>query len=125
MKARFWNKNYVGVHFGGSLFAMTDPFYMIMLVANLGRDYIVWDKSASITYKKPGVGKVHALFELSEETINAIRSQADAQGKTEPEFFIKIMDETGDVVAEVEKLLYVKRKKTKTNGDFAKVQDKD
>jgi hypothetical protein len=53
MKLRFWNANYVGTHFGGSLFAMTDAFYMLMLMANLGREYIVWDKAASIRYKKP------------------------------------------------------------------------
>ncbi len=56
MKLRWWNANYVGTHFGGSLFAMTDPFYMLMLMANLGRDYIVWDKTASIRYRKPGKG---------------------------------------------------------------------
>src|SRR5437868_13852984 len=54
MKLRWWNANYVGTHFGGSLFAMTDAFYMLMLMANLGRDYIVWDRAASIRYRKPG-----------------------------------------------------------------------
>jgi hypothetical protein len=54
MKLRFWNANYVSTHFGGSLFAMTDPFYMLMVMANLGRNYIVWDKAASIRYRKPG-----------------------------------------------------------------------
>ncbi len=56
MKLRWWNANYVGTHFGGSLFAMTDAFYMLMLMANLGRDYIVWDKAASIRYRKTGEG---------------------------------------------------------------------
>jgi hypothetical protein len=51
MKLRWWNANYVGTHFGGSLFAMTDAFYMLMVMANLGRDYIVWDKAASIRYR--------------------------------------------------------------------------
>jgi hypothetical protein len=64
MKLRFWNANYVGTHFGGSLFAMTDPFYMLMLMANLGRDYIVWDKAATIRYKKPGRGTVRAEFRI-------------------------------------------------------------
>src|SRR6202051_5168931 len=62
MKLRWWNANYVGTHFGGSLFAMTDAFYMLMLMANLGRDYIVWDKAASIRYRKPGQGTVRAAF---------------------------------------------------------------
>ena len=56
MKLRFWNANYAGTHFGGSLFAMTDPFYMLMVMANLGRNYIVWDKAANIRYRKPGRG---------------------------------------------------------------------
>jgi hypothetical protein len=54
MKLRFWNANYVGTHFGGSLFAMTDAFYMLMLIANLDSDYVVWDKAATIRYRKPG-----------------------------------------------------------------------
>jgi Domain of unknown function (DUF4442) len=54
MKLRWWNANYVGTHFGGSLYAMTDPFYMLMLMANLGCDYIVWDKAGSIRYRRPG-----------------------------------------------------------------------
>jgi hypothetical protein len=54
MRLRWWNANYVGTHFGGSLFAMTDAFYMLMLMANLGREYIVWDKAATIRYKKRG-----------------------------------------------------------------------
>src|ERR1700677_3114560 len=64
MRLRRWNRNYVGVHFGGSLFAMTDPFYMIMLATNLGREYVVWDKAASIRYRKPGNGTVRAEFRL-------------------------------------------------------------
>ena len=62
MKLRFWNANYVGTHFGGPLFAMTDPFYMLMLMATLGCDYIVWDKSASIRYRKAREGTVRAEF---------------------------------------------------------------
>ena len=69
MKLRFWNSNYVGTHFGGSLYSMVDPFYMLMLIENLGRDYIVWDKSASVRFKKPGKGKVSASFRLSDEQI--------------------------------------------------------
>ena len=69
MKLRFWNRNYVGTHFGGSLYSMTDPFYMLMLIENLGRDYIVWDKSAAIRFKRPGRGKMLAAFRLSDEQI--------------------------------------------------------
>ena len=110
MKLRFWNKNYVGTHFGGSLYAMTDPFIMLMLLENLGREYIVWDKAAAIRFKKPGKGRVHARFELTPQQIEEIRTQADSQPKTEPVFKVFVTDEEGDVVAEVDKTLYVRRK---------------
>ena len=63
------NRNYVGTHFGGSLYAMTDPFFMIMLLYNLGDDYLVWDKSGSIEYVAPGRGTVSAHFHLSEKRL--------------------------------------------------------
>src|ERR1700740_1827477 len=72
MKLRWWNANYVGTHFGGSLFAMTDAFYMLMVMANLGRDYVVWDKAAKIRYRKPGRGTVRAEFRLSDSQIEDI-----------------------------------------------------
>jgi Domain of unknown function (DUF4442) len=110
MKLRFWNANYVGTHFGGSLFAMTDPFYMLMLMANLGRDYIVWDKAASIRYRKPGRGTVRAEFRLSDSQIDDIREKLKTLPKYEPTFLVEVKDESGEVVAVVEKLLHVRKK---------------
>jgi acyl-coenzyme A thioesterase PaaI-like protein len=110
MKLRWWNANYVGTHFGGSLFAMTDAFYMLMLMANLGRDYIVWDKAASIRYRKPGRSTVRAEFRLTDAQLDDIREKLKTLPKYEPTFTIDIKDEQGIVIAEVEKLLYVKRK---------------
>ena len=110
MKLRFWNRNYVGVHFGGSLYAMTDPFFMLMLLENLGRDYIVWDKAASIRFKKPGRGRVSAQFRIAESEVDAIRQAADTHSKTEPEFTVNVIDSEGDVVAEIHKTIYVRRK---------------
>jgi hypothetical protein len=110
MKLRFWNANYVATHFGGSLFAMTDPFYMLMLMANLGRDYIVWDKAASIRYRKPGKGTVRAEFRLSDSQIDDIREKLKALPKCEPVFSVEIKDEAGVVIAEVEKVLHVRKK---------------
>jgi len=66
MRLRWWNANYVGTHYGGSLYSMADPFFMVMLIENLGKDYIVWDKAATIRFKKPGRGKMSAGFRLSE-----------------------------------------------------------
>lgn len=110
MKLRFWNANFVGTHYGGSLYSMADPFYMLMLIENLGRDYIVWDKSASIRFRKPGKGKMLASFRLSEEQIEAIRQQLQTEEKVEPTFLVEIRDEAGELVAEVQKLLHVRKK---------------
>ena len=113
MKLRFWNANYVGTHFGGSLFAMTDAFYMLMLMANLGRDYIVWDKAATIRYRKPGRGTVRAEFRLSESQIEDVREKLKTLPKCEPVFVIEVKDEAGVVIAEVEKVLHVRKKMAK------------
>jgi len=110
MKLRWWNANYVGTHFGGSLFAMTDAFYMLMLMANLGRDYIVWDKAASIRYRKPGRGTVRAEFRLTDAQLDHIREKLKSLPKYEPTFKVEVKDEQGTVIAEVEKLLYVRKK---------------
>ena len=110
MKLRWWNANYVGTHFGGSLFAMTDAFYMLMLMANLGRDYIVWDKAATIRYRKPGKNTVSAEFSLTDAQLDDIREKLKTLAKYEPTFTVEVKDEQGTVIAEVEKLLYVSRK---------------
>ncbi len=116
MKLRWWNANYVGTHFGGSLFAMTDAFYMLMLMANLGRDYIVWDKAASIRYRKPGKGTVRAEFRLSDAQLAEIREKLKTLPKYEPKFTIEVKDEQGIVIAEVEKLLHVRLKDAVATG---------
>jgi len=110
MKLRFWNANYVGTHFGGSLFAMTDPFYMLMLMAHLGRDYIVWDKAATIRYRKPGKGTVRAEFRLSDSQIDDIREKLKTLPKYEPVFSVEVKDQAGVVIAAVEKVIHVRKK---------------
>ncbi|HTA50660.1 MAG TPA: DUF4442 domain-containing protein [Verrucomicrobiae bacterium] len=110
MKLRFWNANYVGTHFGGSLFAMTDPFYMLMLMANLGQDYIVWDKAATIRYKKPGRGTVRAEFRLSDSEIDDIREKLKTLPKYEPVFTVEVKDEADVLIAEVQKVLHIRNK---------------
>jgi len=111
MPQRFWNTNYVGVHFGGSLFSMTDAFYMLLLIENLGREYVVWDKSATVRFRKPGRGTVRAEFRLSEAEIEEVRAVVAENGKCERKFMVKIVDSEGDVVAEVEKLIHVRSKR--------------
>ncbi|HZM11998.1 MAG TPA: DUF4442 domain-containing protein [Candidatus Limnocylindrales bacterium] len=110
MKLRFWNRNYVGTHYGGSLYSMTDPFYMLMLMNNLGPGYIVWDKAAAIRFRKPGKGKVRAEFRLTDTQLDDIREQLTALPKYEPVFKVEVKDEAGEVVAEVEKVLHIRKK---------------
>lgn len=105
-----WNRNYVGTHFGGSLYSMTDPFFMLMLMHNLGNRYVVWDQAAKIDFIRPGRGRVWARFRLSEEQIDSVRAQA-ADGKAiRPVFTVDVCDEQGELVARVEKTLYVRLK---------------
>lgn len=110
MVQRFWNTNYVGVHFGGSLFTMTDPFYMLMLIETLGREYIVWDKAGAIRYRRPAKGTVRAEFRLTAEQIDEVRRATENGEKVEPVFMVEIKDQSGEVVAIVERTLYVKKK---------------
>jgi acyl-coenzyme A thioesterase PaaI-like protein len=110
MTLHFWNRNYVGTHYGGSLYSMTDPFYAVMLIENLGPDYIVWDKAANIRFLRPGRGRVFAEFRLTEEMLNDIRQQANNGKSVEPEFAVQVLNEEGLVVADVQKTLYVRRK---------------
>ena len=111
LKMGRFNRNYVGTHFGGSLYAMTDPFFMIMLLHNLGGDHLVWDKSGSIEYVAPGRGAVRAHFALTEERIAEIRAQAAGGEKVLPEFQVEIRHAGDDsLVALVRKTLYVRLK---------------
>ena len=110
MRLSFLNRNILGVHFGGSLYSMCDPFYLLILMLKLGRDYIVWDKSASVRFRRPGRGLVTARFEIAEDVVSEIKRKADAGEKIEPQFVAKVLDESGEVVAEVTKILSVRRK---------------
>lgn len=110
LKETWYNRNAVGTHFGGSLYSMCDPFYMFILMENLGNKYIVWDKAASINFKKPGKGTVTATFEISKERIEEIRSDVDKNGKGNFTFHTTIVNTNNEIVAEVEKVVYVKRK---------------
>ena len=111
LKRYFFNRNYVGTHFGGSLFAMTDPWWMIMLLRNLGSDYIVWDKAAAIDFVKAVCEPVFADFTLDAATIESIRASADREGKTLHWFTIDVTTASGVVVAQVRKQVYVRRKR--------------
>jgi non-canonical (house-cleaning) NTP pyrophosphatase len=90
---------------------MCDPWFMLIMMQHLGREYVVWDKAASIQFVKPGRGTVTATFHIPPETVESIRSQVDVGEKLEPTFNVDVVDEQGEVVAKVEKRLYVRKKK--------------
>lgn len=104
------NLNAVGTHFGGTLYAMCDPWFMLILMHALGEDYIVWDKAANIQFIRPGRGTVTATFCITQDQVDAIRAQVDRENKIEPTFSVDVVDEKNQVVAHVDKLLYVRRK---------------
>lgn len=111
LKLTRFNLNAVDTHFGGSLYAMCDPFFMLILLEHMRRDYIVWDKAASIQFVKPGRGTVTATFHIPPERIAELRAQADREGKIEPVFSVDVIDEQGEIVAKVEKRLYIRKKR--------------
>lgn len=119
LRSRPWNRNYVGVHFGGSLFAMADPFWMLLTMHALGTDYIVWDQAGSIEFLKPGRGIVQARFELDDTVLDAIRAETSDGAKHLRWFDTDIVDAAGEVVARVRKQIYVRRKRGRGSAGVA------
>ncbi|HMV36716.1 MAG TPA: DUF4442 domain-containing protein, partial [Turneriella sp.] len=98
-----------GVHFGGSLYSMCDPFFMFLLMQNLGEGYIVWDKAATIDFMKPGTGTVTARFHIPEAEFVNLRSELGKTKKLDRIYVCEVTDEKGDVVARMSKTLYIRR----------------
>ena len=110
LRERWYNRNLFGTHFGGSLYAMTDPFFVFIVAMNLGRDYIVWDKSASIEFLKPAKGTILGVFAIDREQLERIRREVDELGKNTYHFDAELLDESGNAVARVNKEVYVRSK---------------
>lgn len=110
MKFTWYNRNYVGTQFGGSLYSMTDPFYMLMFMNNLGTEYIVWDKGASIDFKKPGKSVVYADFAITPELLNTVREKTASGEKYIFDLPVDIYNDSKEVIAQVIKTIYVKKK---------------
>lgn len=104
---RWWNKNYVGTLFGGSIYSLCDPFHMVLLINALGSDYVVRDKGAEIKFLKKGMGVVGVRFEITERDLAQIRANpAEVQEHT---FLAQVRDEGGEVIATVAKRLHIRR----------------
>lgn len=103
-------RNYVGTIFGGSMYGAVDPVYMIMLIKRLGPGYVVWDKSASIRFRRPGRDTLHATFLLEDTELEAIRSALQTDESVERVYTVELVDGEGTVHAVVEKMIYIRRR---------------
>lgn len=110
MSLRWYNRNFVGTHFGGSLYALIDPHLMLLLIQLLGKEYIVWDKAASIEFIKASKKKVSAVISISEDTLEEIKQNTEDGKKYLPTFSIEIRDEDDELVAIAEKVIYVRKR---------------
>ncbi len=103
-------RNYVGTIFGGSLYSAVDPIYMLMLIRRLGSEFVVWDKAASIQFKKPGRETLHARFAIGDGELAAIRSALASQRSVDRTYVVELVDGSGTVCATVEKIIYIRRR---------------
>jgi acyl-coenzyme A thioesterase PaaI-like protein len=110
LRSKWYNRNLFGTHFGGCLYTMTDPFFVFIITMNLGKNYIVWDKSAAIDFLRPAKGTILGVFEIDKARLEQIRAEVDALGKNTYHFEADLTDEAGQVVARVRKEVYVRAK---------------
>lgn len=110
LKRRPWTRNLVGTQFGGSIYAMTDPIYMTMFIVNLGRDYIVWDKAASIRFRKPGRTELFAEFAIDDADIATVKQRLAEEPKMDWHRTVRVVDKHGELIAEVDKVVHIRRK---------------
>ncbi|MDQ3135434.1 MAG: DUF4442 domain-containing protein [Acidobacteriota bacterium] len=103
-------RNYVGTIFGGSMYAAVDPVYMVMLIEILGRDYVVWDKAATIRFKHPGRSTLYAKFLLMTDEVGRIKTELLDRKSLERIYQVELIDEAGKVHARVEKTIYIARR---------------
>ena len=114
MKLRWYNRNAMGTQFGGSLYSMVDPHFMLLLMQKLGKGYVIWDRAAQIEFLSPGRGEVRAEIRLTEAQVDNIRRLTADGTPCRPEFDVKINDLNGKLIARVHKTLYVKQKSSET-----------
>jgi len=110
LRLRPWNRNYVRTQFGGSLFAMADPFWMLLILHHIGKDHFVWDKAGTIDFVAPGREDVYAHFKLEPGMLDELRTAAAKGEKVLRWFDVSVKTAAGEVVAVVRKQLYVRLK---------------
>jgi acyl-coenzyme A thioesterase PaaI-like protein len=103
-------RNYVGTIFGGSIYAAVDPIYMIMLIRRLGPEFVVWDKAATILFKKPGRETLRARFTVTDGELAAIRAELDSQRSVDRTYLVELVDGSGSICSTVEKIIYIRKR---------------
>ncbi len=107
LRRSLWTYNYVGTIFGGSLFSASDPFYMLMLMHSLGKEFVVWDKSANIRFKRPGKSTLYAHFVINDQIVADISERVAYSGETDYQFVVHWKDKHGNVHAEIDRTVYI------------------
>ena len=110
MSLRWFNRNAVGTHFGGSLYSMVDPHLMLLLMQLLGKEYLVWDKAANIEFIKASKRKLTSVIKVSNKDLEVIKKNTDNGEKYFSNFIVEIRDEDNDLVTRVKKTIYIRRK---------------
>lgn len=103
-------RNYVGTIFGGSIYGAVDPLYMYMFLKMLGDDYIVWDKAASIRFKKPGKSTLYATFKITDDELEEVKRALEGTKSLDRVYDVELVDENGVVHAIIEKTIYIRKK---------------
>lgn len=114
LKTSFWNSNYFGTHYGGSLFSMCDPFYVFIVLDKMSKEHIAWDKSSEIDFVKAVKEPVFASFKIESELIEKFKSDCLENFKIEPVFETDVVTASGEVVARIKKKIYIRRKDAKS-----------
>lgn len=112
LKLRFWNANYHGTQYGGAMSAATDPFYAMILIHALGKEYVVWDKAATIRFLKPGKSDLILDFVITPQEIATIKNTIDIEGKMDLTKRIDLVDKDGAVVAYADRTITIKKAKS-------------
>ena len=103
-------RNYVGTIYGGHMYSSVDGIYVIQLIHILGDNYIVWDKSAKIKFKRPANKTLFADFKISDELIEQIKNDIVKDKKKDYNLFVNLTDVNGNIYAQVEKVIYIASK---------------
>lgn len=113
----FWTRNYVGTTYCGSMYAAVAPFYMAMIALNLGPDYLVWDKTVTIHFRKPGDTTLYAAFQLTQADLDSIRADLEGKRSIERVYNVNLTGAAGEVYVSFEEVIYIRRKRPAAEKD--------